>query len=73
MLVTSVLSPILWHLWIYTGSANANFFFATTLAFATAQIFLLTDVLFAQAKYDYHLKNGTDLTVNGKEGALVLE
>ncbi len=37
-LVTSVLSPILWYLWIYTGSANANFFFATTLAFATAQV-----------------------------------
>lgn len=73
MLVTSVLSPILWHLWIYQGSANANFFFATTLAFATAQIFLLTDVLFAQAKYDYHLVNGMDLKINGKEGTLVLE
>jgi len=73
MLVTSVLSPILWHLWIYQGSANANFFFATTLAFATAQIFLLTDVLFAQAKYDYHLMNGIDLKINGKEGTLVLE
>jgi GPI-anchor transamidase subunit U len=73
MLVTSVLSPILWYLWIYTGSANANFFFATTLAFATAQIFLLTDVLFAQAKYDYHLKHGTDLKIDGKEAQLVLE
>ncbi|KZS16662.1 phosphatidylinositol glycan anchor biosynthesis class U protein [Daphnia magna] len=72
-LVTSVLSPILWYLWIYTGSANANFFFATTLAFATAQIFLLTDVLFAQAKYDYHLKHGVDLKINGKDGMLVLE
>ena len=73
MLVTSVLSPILWYLWIYTGSANANFFFATTLAFATAQIFLLTDVLFAQAKYDYHLKHGTDLKIDEKEAQLVLE
>jgi len=73
ILVTSVLSPILWHLWIYQGSANANFFFATTLAFATAQIFLLTDVLFAQAKYDYHLMNGMDLKIDGKEGTLVLE
>lgn len=42
ILVTSVLSPILWYLWIYTGSANANFFFATTLAFATAQVYLFT-------------------------------
>lgn len=37
------------------------------------QIFLLTDVLFAQAKYDYHLEHGTDLKINGKEGMLVLE
>jgi len=37
------------------------------------QIFLLTDVLFAQAKYDYHLVNGMDLKINGKEGTLVLE
>lgn len=37
------------------------------------QIFLLTDVLFAQAKYDYHLKHGVDLKINGKDGMLVLE
>ena len=37
------------------------------------QIFLLTDVLFAQAKYDYHMQHGLELKINGKEGQLVLE
>ena len=34
----SVVSPILWHLWIYAGSANANFYFAIALTFSTAQV-----------------------------------
>ena len=73
LLVTSVLSPIVWYLWIYAGSANANFFLATTLAFATAQILLLTDVVFAQAKYDYHLRHGTDLKLGAKQAQLILK
>ena len=36
--VSSVLAPILYHLWIYAGSANANFFFAFTLVYNTAQV-----------------------------------
>jgi phosphatidylinositol glycan class U len=37
-LITSVMGPIVWHLWIYSQSANANFYFGVTLAFATAQV-----------------------------------
>ena len=58
-LVVSVLSPIFWHLWIYTASANANFYFAITLTFCTAQVFLLTDILFAYLRYEYDLEHGT--------------
>ena len=36
--VCTVLAPILWHLWIYAGSANANFYFAITLVYSTAQV-----------------------------------
>ena len=36
--VCSVLAPILYHLWIYAGSANANFYFAITLVYSTAQV-----------------------------------
>ena len=37
-LIASVLCPVLWYLWIHVGSANANFFFATTLTYALAQV-----------------------------------
>ena len=40
-LATTALGPILYHLWIYNGSANANYFFAINLVFGTAQIFLV--------------------------------
>lgn len=34
----SMFAPTVWHLWIYSGSANANFYFGVTLAFATTQV-----------------------------------
>lgn len=34
----SVLAPVMWYLWIETGSANANFYFAITLVYSTAQV-----------------------------------
>lgn len=34
----SAFAPTVWHLWIYSGSANANFYFGVTLAFATTQV-----------------------------------
>jgi len=37
-IATSVLAPIQWYLWIYSGSANANFYFGVTIAFGTAQV-----------------------------------
>uniref|UniRef100_A0A146L6N0 Phosphatidylinositol glycan anchor biosynthesis class U protein n=1 Tax=Lygus hesperus TaxID=30085 RepID=A0A146L6N0_LYGHE len=58
LVITSVLGPTVWHLWIYSRSANANFYFGVTLAFATAQIFLITDVLFAYIKREFTLKHG---------------
>ncbi|XP_071176778.1 phosphatidylinositol glycan anchor biosynthesis class U protein-like [Mytilus edulis] len=55
---TTVFGPILYHLWIYAGSANANFYFATSLAFSTAQIFLITDLLYAYLRREFDLENG---------------
>ncbi|XP_028039323.1 phosphatidylinositol glycan anchor biosynthesis class U protein [Bombyx mandarina] len=71
-IITSALGPTVWHLWIYSGSANANFFFGVTLSFATAQIFLITDLLFAYIKREYTLKNGSSRTIDGKPAKLVL-
>ncbi|KAM3967763.1 phosphatidylinositol glycan anchor biosynthesis class U [Aphomia sociella] len=71
-IITSALGPTVWHLWIYSGSANANFFFGVTLSFATAQIFLITDLLFAYIKREFTLKHGTSRQVDGKAAKLVL-
>lgn len=37
-LIISALGPTVWYLWIYCNSANANFYFGATLAFASAQV-----------------------------------
>ncbi|XP_058431437.1 phosphatidylinositol glycan anchor biosynthesis class U protein isoform X3 [Marmota monax] len=37
IIVCSLLFPVLWHLWIYAGSANSNFFYAITLTFNVGQ------------------------------------
>lgn len=62
----SVFAPTVWHLWIYSGSANANFYFGVTLAFATAQIFLITDILFAYTKREFNLRYGSPKTTDIK-------
>ena len=49
----AVLSPIFYHLWIYTGSANANFYFALTLVSSAAQVCLLLSCL--DLMYCYHI------------------
>lgn len=73
-MVASLLAPILWHLWIYAASANANFYFAITLTYTTAQIFLVTDLMFAFLRYEYDLKHGTDHRLpNGDKTSIVLE
>lgn len=73
LLVSSVLGPTLWHLWIYSRSANANFYFGVTLAFAVAQIFLITDILFAYIKREFSINTGRLRKVNGEAATLALE
>ncbi|KAL4702945.1 hypothetical protein ACJJTC_008723 [Scirpophaga incertulas] len=71
-IITSALGPTVWHLWIYSGSANANFFFGVTLSFATAQIFLITDLLFAYIKREFTLKHGSSRRIDDKPAILLL-
>ncbi|RCN46580.1 GPI transamidase subunit PIG-U [Ancylostoma caninum] len=42
-----VLMPVMWHMWIVAGSGNANFYFAVTLIYNVAQIYLMIDLMFA--------------------------
>lgn len=72
-IATTILGPILYQLWIYNGSANANYFFAITLVFGTAQIFLVTDLLFAHIKREFYLKTGFKaLKHDDKNGPIIL-
>ncbi|XP_064393288.1 phosphatidylinositol glycan anchor biosynthesis class U protein-like [Halichondria panicea] len=57
-LASSLLCPVLWYLWIHAGSANANFFFAMTLTYSLAQIFLVADVIYSFLVHQYDLKHG---------------
>ena len=62
VLVSSIAGPITWYLWIHTGSANANFFFALTLTYSISQIFLLLDVCHSYLTHQYDMTNGLPRT-----------
>lgn len=44
-LICMSLWPVFWHLWIVTGTANANFYFGFTLAFGVILVIFLSDIL----------------------------
>uniref|UniRef100_A0A8C5QPI1 Phosphatidylinositol glycan anchor biosynthesis class U n=1 Tax=Leptobrachium leishanense TaxID=445787 RepID=A0A8C5QPI1_9ANUR len=73
LIVCSVLFPVLWHLWIYAGSANSNFYYAITLSFNVGQILLVSDYFYAFLRREYHLQHGLYLTKkDGSEATLIL-
>lgn len=73
MLFCTVFAPTVWYQWIYSRSANANFYFGVTLAFAIAQIFLLTDILFASVKHEFAIRHGINKDVSESKAKLLLE
>ncbi|KRZ72753.1 Phosphatidylinositol glycan anchor biosynthesis class U protein, partial [Trichinella papuae] len=68
-----VLSPVMWYLWIDQGSANANFFFAITLVYLVAQVFLISDFLQAHFKRCFCLRHGESMLIDGENGVYVLD
>lgn len=74
LLACSALFPVLWHLWIYAGSANSNFYYAITLLFNVAQILLVSDYFYAFLRREHHLTCGLYLKKkDGSEATLVLK
>ena len=71
--MTLVMMPAMWYLWIYVGSANANFYFGTTLAFSWGQLLLVINLLMAHAKREFCLRNGQRICINGQDVNLKLE
>ena len=47
LLYATLLGPAFYHLWIYAGSGNANFFYAITLVWSLGLSVLVADSLFA--------------------------
>ncbi|CAG8590994.1 993_t:CDS:2 [Paraglomus brasilianum] len=56
-LYSSLLAPIFYHLWIYAGSGNANFFYAITLVYSIGNIVLLVDATYAMLRREFDVRN----------------
>ncbi|XP_029123126.1 uncharacterized protein [Elaeis guineensis] len=52
----SLLSPVMHNLWIWRGTGNANFYFATGIAYACLQTVLVVESVSTMLKYDRMLR-----------------
>ncbi|XP_021292179.1 phosphatidylinositol glycan anchor biosynthesis class U protein [Herrania umbratica] len=55
----SLLSPVMHTLWIWRGTGNANFYFATAMVYACLQIILVVEGVSAMLNHDRKLRNLT--------------
>lgn len=53
LLYATFLGPAFYHLWVYAGSGNANFFYAITLVWALGLILIVSDSLFAVLRDEF--------------------
>jgi phosphatidylinositol glycan class U len=51
-----ILFPILWKMWIYDGTGNANFYYALNLVLSVSQVLFLTEFVSAALKNDHNTK-----------------
>jgi len=56
LLYATFLGPAFYHLWIYAGSGNANFFYAITLVWSLGQSLLVTDLTFAVLRDEWEVE-----------------
>ncbi|KAK4100755.1 PIG-U-domain-containing protein [Parathielavia hyrcaniae] len=56
ILYASFLGPAFYHLWIYAGSGNANFFYAITLVWGLGQSLLVCDLMFAVLRDEWEVE-----------------
>jgi phosphatidylinositol glycan class U len=57
LLYATLLGPAFYHLWIYAGSGNANFFYAITLVWSLGLSIVLADSIFAALREEWELEN----------------
>ena len=56
LLYATLLGPAFYHLWIYAGSGNANFFYAITLVWSLGLSILVGDSLFAVLRDEWEVE-----------------
>ena len=56
ILYTSLLGPAFYHLWIYAGSGNANFFYAITLVWSLGLVLIVADSIFAVLRDEWEVE-----------------
>jgi phosphatidylinositol glycan class U len=56
LLYATFLGPAFYHLWIYAGSGNANFFYAITLVWSLGQSLLVSDLTFAVLRDEWEVE-----------------
>ncbi|KAG0610882.1 hypothetical protein M758_7G099000 [Ceratodon purpureus] len=54
-ILISVLGPVMYNLWIFRGTGNANFYFAINLVYATLQTVLIVESVSTVVRYDRNL------------------
>jgi phosphatidylinositol glycan class U len=57
LLYASLLGPAFYHLWIYAGSGNANFFYAITLVWSLGLSLTIADTIFAALRDEWEQEN----------------
>jgi phosphatidylinositol glycan class U len=55
IMYATFLGPAFYHLWIYAGSGNANFFYAITLVWSLGQSLLVSDLAFAVLRDEWEV------------------
>ncbi|KAL2429288.1 Phosphatidylinositol glycan anchor biosynthesis class U protein [Exophiala dermatitidis] len=56
LLYSTLLGPAFYHLWIYSGSGNANFFYAITLVWSLGLTILVGDTLYAVLRDEFEIE-----------------
>ncbi|KAK0734798.1 GPI transamidase subunit PIG-U [Lasiosphaeria miniovina] len=56
IMYATFLGPAFYHLWIYAGSGNANFFYAITLVWGLGQSLLVCDLTFAVLRDEWEVE-----------------
>lgn len=56
LIYATFFGPAFYHLWIYAGSGNANFFYAITLVWSLGLILILADLLYSVLRDEWEVE-----------------